>query len=95
MYCAFVDFEKAFDNIWRVALWYKLLLNKINGKMYNFIVNMYNSIKSCIVYNANKSDFFSSEVGVRQGENLSLSYLKTIIFVLSMFTLSFHNLLYS
>ena len=74
MYCAFVDFEKAFDNIWRVALWYKLLLNKINGKMYNFIVNMYNSIKSCIVYN--KSDFFSSEVGVRQGENLSLSYLQ-------------------
>jgi hypothetical protein len=54
MYCAFVDFEKAFDNIWRVALWYKLLLNNINGKMYNFIVNMYNSIKSCIVYN----DFF-------------------------------------
>ena len=30
---------------------------------------MYNSIKSCIVYN--KSDFFSSEVGVRQGGNLS------------------------
>jgi hypothetical protein len=49
---------------------YKLLLNKINGKMYNFIVNMYNSIKSCIVYNDNMSDFFSSEVGVRQGENL-------------------------
>jgi hypothetical protein len=45
-------------------------LNKINGKMYKFIVNMYNSIKSCIVYNDNKSDFFSSEVGIRQGENL-------------------------
>jgi hypothetical protein len=58
------DFEKAFDNIWRVALWYKLLLNKINEKMYNFIVNMYNSIKSCIVYNDNKSDFVSSEVGI-------------------------------
>ena len=71
MYCAFgVDFEKAFDNVWRVALWYKLLLNKINGKMYNLIVNMHNSIKSCIGYNDNKSDFFSSEVDVRQGENL-------------------------
>jgi hypothetical protein len=71
MYCAFVDFEKAFDKVWRVAaLWYKLLLNNINGTMYNFIVNMYNSIKSCIVYNENKSDLFSSEVGVRQGENL-------------------------
>ena len=32
---------------------------------------MYNSIKSCIVYNDNKSDFFSSEVGIRQDENLS------------------------
>ena len=70
MYCAFVDFEKAFDNTWRVALWYKLLLNKINGKMYNLIVYMYNSIKSCIVYNDNMSDFFPSEVDVRQGENL-------------------------
>ena len=38
-------------------------------KMYNFLVNLYNSIKSCIVYDDNKSDFFSSEVGVRQGEN--------------------------
>jgi hypothetical protein len=45
MYCAFVDFEKTFDKVWRVALWYKLLLNKINGKMYNFIVNMYNSVR--------------------------------------------------
>ena len=32
---------------------------------------MYNSIKSCIIYDDNKSNFFSSEVGVRQGENLS------------------------
>jgi hypothetical protein len=31
---------------------------------------MYNSIKSCIIYDDNKSNFFSSEVGVRQGENL-------------------------
>ena len=38
--------------------------------MYNLIVNMHNSIKSCIGYNDNKSDFFSSEVDVRQGENL-------------------------
>lgn len=53
-----------------VALWYTLLLNKINGKMYNLIVNMYNNIKLCIVYNDNKSDFFPSEVGVRQNANL-------------------------
>ena len=33
LFCAFVDFEMAFDTVWRVALWYKLLLNNINGKM--------------------------------------------------------------
>jgi hypothetical protein len=38
--------------------------------MNNFIVNMYNSIKSCIVYNDNKSDFFSSEVRISQDESL-------------------------
>ena len=31
---------------------------------------MYNSIKSCIVYNDNKSDFFSSEVGVKNYFNI-------------------------
>jgi hypothetical protein len=68
--CAFVDFEKAFDKVWREALWYKLLLNNINGKMYRLILNMYDNIKSCVVYNNCKSDFFRCENGVRQGENL-------------------------
>jgi hypothetical protein len=25
LFCAFFDFEKAFDTVWRDALWYKLL----------------------------------------------------------------------
>ena len=70
LFCAFVDFEKAFDKVWREALWYKLLLNNINGKMYRLILNMYDNIKSCVVYNNCKSDFFRCENGVRQGENL-------------------------
>jgi hypothetical protein len=62
-----VDFEKAFDKVWRDGLWCKLLLNNINGKMYN----MYQNIKSRIVYNNAVSDFFDCNTGVRQGENLS------------------------
>jgi len=71
LYCAFIDFEKAFDRVWRDGLFYKLLLNNINGKMYNIISNMYSNIKSCISYNNNVSDYFNCEIGVRQGENLS------------------------
>ena len=50
----------ALDKVWREALWYKLLLNNINGKMYRLILNMYNNIKSCVVNNNCKSDFFQS-----------------------------------
>jgi hypothetical protein len=34
LFVTFVDFEKAFDKVWRDGLWCKLLLNNINGKMY-------------------------------------------------------------
>ena len=51
LFCAFIDFEKAFDKVWREGLFYKMMLNNINGKMYNVIINMYDSIKSCISYN--------------------------------------------
>ena len=47
-----------------------MMLNNINGKMYNVISNMYDSIKSCISYNNCMSEYFDCENGVRQGENL-------------------------
>lgn len=55
MLCAFIDFEKDFDKVWRNELWYKLLVNNINGNMYNIIVNMFNGTKSCISFNDCKS----------------------------------------
>jgi hypothetical protein len=51
LFCAFVIFfEKAFDTVWRDALWYNMLLNNINGHMYQVISNMYQNIKSCLFY---------------------------------------------
>jgi hypothetical protein len=73
LYCAFIDFEKAFDNVWWKGLWYKLCVNNINGCMYNIITK----IKSRIVHGDGISEFFNCENGVRQGENLS-SFLFSI-----------------
>ena len=71
LFCSFIDFSKAFDSVWRVGLWKKLLASNINGKCFQIIFNMYKEIKSCVSYNGEQSSFFSSFRGVRQGENLS------------------------
>ena len=71
LYCSFIDFSKAFDSVWRVGLWTKLLKNGINGIFIRAIYNLYQNIKSCIAYSGSQSSFFQSYCGVRQGENLS------------------------
>lgn len=71
LYCAFIDFSKAYDKVWRTGLWQKLLKNGVNGKFLNILKNMYNDIKSCVRTEEGLSDFFTCECGVRQGENLS------------------------
>ena len=37
LYCAFIDYSKAFDSVNRVALWRKLLSNNIDGKNFKVI----------------------------------------------------------
>jgi len=74
MFCVFIDFEKAFDTVWRESLWCKLLMNYINGKIHNVIVNMYHNVKSRIMYDNEFSEFFTCGNGIRQGEFYPLSY---------------------
>ena len=71
VYCAFVDYTKAFDLIERSALWMKLLCNGINGKILDVIKSMYSNAKSCVKIDGKISEYFSCCKGVRQGENLS------------------------
>ena len=82
LYCTFIDYKKAFDNVQRNLLWDKLLQSGISGNVLKVIKNMYSKAKSCIKVqqinrnqhiNSNKitSDFFINNIGVRQGENLS------------------------
>ena len=71
LFAAFIDLKQAFDTIWRDGLWYKLVNCNITGKCYKLIQNMYQGIKSCLTVNVVQTDYFSCNIGLRQGENLS------------------------
>ena len=38
LFSSFIDFSKAFDYVWRVWLWKKLLVSNINGKYFGTIL---------------------------------------------------------
>ena len=71
LFCAFIDYRKAFDSVSRVHLWSKLLSHNINGKILNVVKNMYSKAKSMVKFNNVSGDIFSCDIGVRQGESLS------------------------
>ena len=71
VYCAFIDYRKAFDSINRPLLWHKLLSYNINRKLLNVVKNMYDKAKSCVKIDNLYSDYFPCNIGVRQGDNLS------------------------
>ncbi len=71
IYCAFIDYKKAFDLVDRSSLWLKLTSCGINGDVIKVVYNMYDKAKSCVKQGHAVSNLFACEVGVRQGENLS------------------------
>ena len=71
LYCAFIDFSKAFDFINRDNLWTKLIKFGIRGNIFNIIRSMYDSVKSKVKYHNRLSNSFTCQLGVRQGECLS------------------------
>ena len=71
LYCAFIDFTKAFDYVVRDNLWFKLIKLGIRGNMLNIIKSMYESVKSRVRFENQLSGEFSCMLGVRQGECLS------------------------
>ena len=74
----FGDYTKAFDSIWREALWHKLINSGIQGNVLNVIKSLYAQVKSCVFLNGHNSGFFISARGVRQGENSLIMVWKKI-----------------
>jgi hypothetical protein len=71
LYCAFVDFRKAFDYVDRVKLWFKLSKCGMRGKMLTIIKSLYLNVKSCVTINGALSQSFVNNCGLMQGEVLS------------------------
>ena len=71
LYCAFIDYQKAFDLVDRSSLWKKLLACDVKGKIMKLIFNLYQNTKACVKLNNKISQSFNCNIGVRQGDNLS------------------------
>ena len=71
LYCAFVDYEKAFDTIIRDALWLKLVENGVSCKIINIMKSLYSTVSACVKLSSNLSDAFDVTLGLKQGEPLS------------------------
>ena len=82
LYCAFIDYKKAFDPVDRSSLWSKLSYCGINGNVLKVVYRKYENAKSCVKQGQALSDF-SCDVGVRQGENLSPFYLLFTLMILN------------
>lgn len=66
----FVDFENAFDNIWRRALWFKSLYN--NSTTFLWICKA--KLNQELFISNEFSPFFNCENSVRKGEKLSVFF---------------------
>ena len=81
LYTCFIDFRKAFDKVVHVGIMLKLLRNNIDGYFYRILNDMYsfNKLHVCVKISDKRTDFYISEVGVRQWDLLSPNLFKLFI----------------
>ena len=70
-FVAFIDFSKAYDSIPRDKLWTKLKQKGLCGRLYNALISLYKTVKSCVRINGMSTDFFDVKCGLKQGCLLS------------------------
>ena len=71
LYHVFVDFKKAFDKVWHVALWAIMRLYNINANLIRTIECLYDKATSAVLLDNNIGEWFRTTIGVRQGCLLS------------------------
>ena len=94
MYCAFIDYQMAFDTVIRDALWIKLIKEGFSCKVINMLKYIYSNVKSCVklASSVDVSELFDVTLGLKQGEPLSPIFF--ILFVNDISnTIDFRNLI--
>ena len=71
IFACFVDFRKAYDSVWREGRFLKLILNGCSRKFIRLMLNMYSSYNCSVKLEEGNTPFFKSQIGVKQGCNLS------------------------
>ena len=79
VYACFIDLKKAFDKVWHLGLYYKLHQMNISTNFYNIIKSMYTENEICFKYNNRITKFLKSNIGVKQGDNLSATLFNMYI----------------
>jgi len=79
----FIDFKKAFDSVYRPALWTILKHYCMPDRYLHIFKALYNKSSCCVKMNAGVTDFFDVVSGVRQGCILSpFLFIMVIVFVI-------------
>ena len=68
---AFLDIKKAYDSVWRDALWCKLYERGVRGKLWRMLRALYSSVEATVRVNDAHSAPFQLANGLRQGCVLS------------------------
>ena len=71
LYHVFIDFKKAFDRVWNVALLATMRKYNINANLVRTIEQLYGKATSAVQMNGSIGEWFRTTVGVRQGCLLS------------------------
>ncbi|KAL8579713.1 hypothetical protein ACOMHN_034789 [Nucella lapillus] len=67
----FIDFKKAFDQVWHDGLWQVMRNYNIDSNIIDVIKALYDDSKSAVLLNNHIGELFRTTVGVRQGCLLS------------------------
>lgn len=81
LFACFVDFQKAFDTVIHTGIKLKLLEIGVGTLFYNIIKHIYAASKSSIKVNNEITDYFETKLGVKQCDNFSLIYSKSLLMI--------------